>query len=308
MELYMKSTEVFLSVITPSYNRSNELKNLYYSLQSQTCFNFAWIIVDDGRTDDTNEIVSTFNTNLFKINYVSQENSGKHRAINYISENLNSECLFIVDSDDILTSDAIETIYYDWYNAKEEIIGLSYLRIDIHGNTIGDEFTSDNLYSTHVTERIINYIRGDKAEIWKTSEFNRIPFLEFEGERFFSEQHKYLALSGKGKILFRNKAIYISEYLKGGLSSIIRILQFENPSGTLANSVALTNRFYPLKTRLKAFLMIFAFSRISGVQFLTVFRDCDYELQWLLLTPIGLLYHRFVILYYNFHNQLYSSR
>ena len=42
-----------ISVFTATYNRANELKELYKSLQNQTYKDFEWIIVDDGSTDDT---------------------------------------------------------------------------------------------------------------------------------------------------------------------------------------------------------------------------------------------------------------
>jgi glycosyltransferase involved in cell wall biosynthesis len=303
----MKSYNSLITIITPSYNRANDLRNLYDSLTRQTVLNFTWFIVDDGSTDDTIEVVSSFGKNLFEIVFFVQENSGKHRAINNVIDQVKSELVFIVDSDDLLTSDAIETIIFDWSNSEEELIGLTYLRKDTRGFVIGDEFTSNKLISNHSVERIINNVKGDKAEVWKTLEFKRIPFLEFDNEIFFSEQHKYLALSDRGKMMFINSPIYICEYLDGGLSSRIRLLQFENPSGTLANAVPLTNKVYSINIRFKAFLKIYAFSQISGIRFFTVFRDCDYELHWLLLSPIGLLYKHYLsikYILYKFSNSL----
>lgn len=297
----MVNKKEFLTIITATYNRSAKLRELYISLLKQTNTNFKWLILDDGSVDDTRELQKGFVTNLFEIIYFYQENSGKHKIINRFINLVSTDLVFIVDSDDLLIPDAVETIYLDWTNKNDKLIGLSFLRKDTRGSIIGDEFTSDRLISTHSKERIINNVKGDKAEVWRTSEFKRIPFLEFDNERFFSEQHKYLALSGPGKILFVNKAIYICEYLEGGLSSRIRQLQFENPSGTLANAVPLTQKVYSINTRLKAFLKVYAFSHISGVRFLTVFRDCDYEIHWLLLTPLGSIYKYYLILNYNFH-------
>jgi glycosyltransferase involved in cell wall biosynthesis len=304
----MKQNSYLLSIITPTYNRSRQLRNLYDSLANQNNHKFNWYIIDDGSTDDTNEVVSSFKNSFFEIKFYSQTNLGKHKALNNVLQLVNSELVFIVDSDDILTPDAVDTIYLDWTNNKdEELIGLSYLRKDTRGFIIGDKFTSIKVISTHASERIINDVKGDKAEVWKTSEFKRIPFLEFDNERFFSEQHKYLALSGPGKILFVNKAIYICEYLEDGLSSKIRQLQYENPSGTLANAVSLSQRLFPIKIRLKALLKIYAYGHISGIRFLTVFRDSDYGLHWLLLTPLGLMYEYYLRIHYNLHKFLVKS-
>ena len=52
-----------LTIFTPTYNRINELERLYSSLISQTDFRFEWLIVDDGSTDDTeNMVISSLDT------------------------------------------------------------------------------------------------------------------------------------------------------------------------------------------------------------------------------------------------------
>ena len=70
-------------VFTPVYNRKNLIGNLYQSLLSQTYKNFEWIIVDDGSTDDIDEIIKSYqNEDRILIRFIKQENGGKHRAIN----------------------------------------------------------------------------------------------------------------------------------------------------------------------------------------------------------------------------------
>mgnify|MGYP000231771201 CR=1 FL=1 len=74
-----------ISVFTPTYNRAYILPALYQSLQRQTCRNFEWIIVDDGSTDNTGELIASWQKdhNDFTIIYRKQQNGGKHTAINY---------------------------------------------------------------------------------------------------------------------------------------------------------------------------------------------------------------------------------
>lgn len=72
-----------VTVFTPVYNRKNLIGNLYQSLLSQTYKNFEWIIVDDGSTDDIDEIIKSYqNEDRILIRFIKQENGGKHRAIN----------------------------------------------------------------------------------------------------------------------------------------------------------------------------------------------------------------------------------
>ena len=48
---------VMITIITPAYNRATMLPKLYASLQDQTNTNFQWLVVDDGSTDDTKEVM-----------------------------------------------------------------------------------------------------------------------------------------------------------------------------------------------------------------------------------------------------------
>ena len=70
----MKKT---VAVLTPTYNRSHTLRALFESLENQNCFDFKWYIVDDGSTDDTQNLVKEFVTEKFEINYIYKENGGK---------------------------------------------------------------------------------------------------------------------------------------------------------------------------------------------------------------------------------------
>ena len=101
-----------ITVFTPTYNRAYVIDELYNSLLNQTVTDFEWIVIDDGSNDNTEEYFNKIckNENPFKIIYLKQENGGKHRAINRGVQLAEGELFFIVDSDDYLTSDAIEKL------------------------------------------------------------------------------------------------------------------------------------------------------------------------------------------------------
>lgn len=52
--------EKLLTILTPTYNRGKYLGDIFKVLQQQTNQNFEWMIVDDGSTDNTKEIVESF--------------------------------------------------------------------------------------------------------------------------------------------------------------------------------------------------------------------------------------------------------
>ncbi len=104
-----------ITIFTPTYNRAYRLSNLFNSLRVQTDKNFEWLIVDDGSTDETEQLVRTFIGGAdFNIRYVKQLNGGKHRAINRGIQLARGSLFLIVDSDDFLTKNAVEIIYKNY--------------------------------------------------------------------------------------------------------------------------------------------------------------------------------------------------
>ena len=113
-----------LSIITPTYNRGHLLQRCYDSLSAQTRKDFEWIIVDDGSTDNTEEIVSSFDSD-YDIVYIKKENGGKHTALNTSHPYVHGKYVMILDSDDYLIPEAVEKIVKGWIDFEEnEAIGI----------------------------------------------------------------------------------------------------------------------------------------------------------------------------------------
>ena len=86
-----------LTYFTPTYNRAHLLPQLYRSLCEQTKKDFIWLIVDDGSSDNTKELVEKWiEEGLVEIQYEFKQNGGKHTAIEYSNEVCKTE--FITDS------------------------------------------------------------------------------------------------------------------------------------------------------------------------------------------------------------------
>ena len=91
-----------IAILTPTFNRKELLKDVYNSLQRQSIKNFKWIIVDDGSTDGTDEVVQNFKNKDFEVEYIYKENHGKHTAINLGLKCIEEKLIMILDSDDVL--------------------------------------------------------------------------------------------------------------------------------------------------------------------------------------------------------------
>lgn len=227
-----------ITIFTPIYNRAYIIERLYRSLLCQTNYGFEWLIVDDGSVDNISDLIHQWmkNTQEFKIRFYQQENRGKHCAINYAVELAQYEALFIVDSDDYLVDDAVETIlkYWEPIRADKEYAGVSGLKIFENRKVIGDtpEFHNHDYIDATNLERAKFGLCGDKAEIYKTDILRKFPFPEFENEKFITEDVVWNKIAYQGyKVRWFNKGIMICEYLEDGLTAKGNKLFIQNPKG-----------------------------------------------------------------------------
>lgn len=254
--------QALLTVVTPTYNRSDHLKKLYKSLENQICKDFKWLIVDDGSVDETKSFIKEIkHDSSFPIGYIYKTNGGKHTALNLAIDNVNTELFFIVDSDDVLTPDAIQTICTDWEKYRSySLCGISYLRGYDDAHAIGDLFPKNYLIDSFTDVRVRHHVMGDKAEVWVTKYLRQFKFPVFEGERFLVESWMWLQVSDLADMLFVNKVIYVTEYLQGGLTQSGRKLRISCPRGGMDFSLLLMDKGYPCKDRIKNGLLYVTYS------------------------------------------------
>lgn len=192
-----------LTVITTTYNRAYCLHQLYESLIRQTSDDFMWMIVDDGSTDNTCELVESWmEEQKVVISYYYKENGGMHTARNYAYERVKTEINTIIDSDDWMTDTAVETIVNFWKeNRADEFYGIISNNVDVEGNLIGTEFPS-GLNSDTLTNLFENRgVRGDKKLILRSDLSRQYPYPEFPGEKFFPASYKFMCLDLDYKLL-----------------------------------------------------------------------------------------------------------
>lgn len=214
-----------LTIFTPTYNRAELLPRLYKSLCQQTCKLFEWVVVDDGSTDNTETIINNFikHKNGFSIYYYKQEHGGKHRAINFGIKYSKGDYFFIVDSDDYITSKAVELINIWTEDIKNipYICGVSGLKGKSSGEIWGgngSEEAGEYIEASNFERNKLN-LTGDKAEIYSTEIMKKYPFPEFQGEYFITENICWDAIAADGyKLRWYSIIIYICDYLDDGLT------------------------------------------------------------------------------------------
>lgn len=229
--------EIFCTIFTPTYNRKELLKRLYQSLLIQNKKNFEWVIVDDGSSDDTESYINSIikECKEFKINYIKQENGGKHRAIN-LGLDLSKGIVFaIVDSDDYLTEDATEKIENAFIeilnNNEKKFAGVAFQKGYNNNQGIGTTFNGEYVDATSLERDKLN-IRGDKFEVFYTNILREHRFPEFSEEKFLTEAVVWNRIAANGyNLRWYNDIIYICEYLPGGLTDSTSKLINSSPKG-----------------------------------------------------------------------------
>jgi glycosyltransferase involved in cell wall biosynthesis len=179
----MTTEKICFTVFTPTFNRAAILHRAYQSLVHQTFRDFEWLIVDDGSTDNTGEIVDRWRKEAnFPIRYIWQPNTHKKVAFNRGVREAFGSFFINLDSDDELTHDALEIFHREWFsipeNQREGFVGVCGLCINTDKKVIGNKFLQDPLDSNS-SEVVHKYrARGDKCASNRTDILRLYPFPE----------------------------------------------------------------------------------------------------------------------------------
>lgn len=283
-----------VTVLTPAYNRAYIINRLYESLKTQTYKNFEWLIVDDGSTDNTKELVNKFiEDNVISIRYVFQSNGGKHRALNKGISMIDNEITFIVDTDDYLLDNAIEEItkMYEKYKDDKDICGFSFLRCFPDMSINGMKFKKDEYVSDYITCRLNEKIRGDKAEAYFTKCLKEFPFLEIDNEKFLFEDYVWIKMAEKYKTVHVNIPIYVGDYLEDGLTKNISKTKYNSPIGMMERSLVTCTKKCSFENRVKAMIMYIGYGKVAKKTYRTLYKRCKYKKLFFICFLFGVLYY-----------------
>ena len=225
---------VVLTIFTPAYNRAHTLPRTYQSLLNQDCKEFIWLVVDDGSTDNTEELVRSWQKldNGFEIRYIHKENGGMHTAHNVAYENIDTELNVCIDSDDELAVGAVSSILKKWNLVRDKgYAGLIGLDADLQGNLIGKGFLEGMTETT-----LMGYYAaggaGDKKLVYRTDVINQYPpYPVFEGEKYVALAYKYRLIDQQYKLAVLDKVLCNVEYQADGSSGTMYKQYLKYPNG-----------------------------------------------------------------------------
>ncbi|WP_195986775.1 glycosyltransferase family A protein [Clostridium sp. D53t1_180928_C8] len=224
-----------LTIFTPSYNRAYTIHKCYESLKRQSCKEFEWLVIDDGSSDNTRELIEKWikETADFKIRYIYQENQGMHGAHNTAYENITTELNVCIDSDDYMPDNAVEKIKEAWEKVRdnEKISGIIGLDAYEDGKVIGDRLPenikTDTLFDLAYNKGII----GDKKLVYRSELTKKYPYPVYRGEKYVGLAYKYYKLDQEYELALMNEVLCIVEYMEDGSSLNMFKQYMKNPRG-----------------------------------------------------------------------------
>lgn len=222
-----------LTIFTPTYNRAYILTKLYESLCVQTCKDFEWLVVDDGSTDNTRELVEEWEQeHIISVRYFYQENAGKMMAHNKAVKESQAELFMCVDSDDRLCVENVIADVLSFWNQEKvtdnpAICGIiGYKQIE-HKT----ECFPESMRIVHLSDLFEKGFSGETALIIKREVLAKYPFPYFEGEKFVTDVYVYDQIDRDYQFLLFPYTVQDCRYHDDGYSNHYMKLLFENPLG-----------------------------------------------------------------------------
>ncbi|MGD6815513.1 glycosyltransferase family 2 protein [Metabacillus sp. 84] len=293
-----------LTVFTPTYNRAYCLGQCYESLKRQSNKDFDWLIIDDGSTDRTKELVDSWiEENVITIRYIWQKNQGMHGAHNTAYENIDTELNVCIDSDDYLAKDAVDKIVSFWKNkGSQKYAGIIGLDASPSGEIIGTSIP-EHITETALTDLyVLHKVRGDKKLVYRTDLIKSVPpYPLFKGEKYCPLNIKYILIEQEYPLLVLNEVLCHVEYREDG-SSLNMLKQYKNNPNGFLHYRKVAMKYAPSFPKRLRESMHYVSGSLLLKEYLFLFKT-PHRIEALLVTPMGIALY-FYIQFRNRKNML----
>ncbi|MEG2908333.1 MAG: glycosyltransferase family 2 protein [Erysipelotrichaceae bacterium] len=152
-----------ISILTPTYNDAQSIEDTLKSVIAQTYKQWEWIIVNDGSTDNTDELIHNLITKYNianKVKYVYQKNGDQLNAIIHGMEFISGDFVFILHTDDLLPSNDFFENSVSYLNSNPDCSGLfgDLILIDDAGNETGIQSVNEYIISDNVPPLLLLWL------------------------------------------------------------------------------------------------------------------------------------------------------
>ncbi|WP_223701115.1 glycosyltransferase family A protein [Sutcliffiella deserti] len=284
-----------ITIITPTFNREHTLYNCFDSLKAQTDKRFLWMVVDDGSTDNTEDLVHNWiSENIIEIQYFKKNNGGKASALNFALDRIDTDYWVCLDSDDTFSHNSIELALDGLEKIKSvtNYCGLLALRNAKSGEVFGGKRIPKEVVETTVLELSDKYkIRSEFVQFYITEITSGYRFPEISGEKFMPPEYLANELNKKYKFKVEQKIFCYCEYLPDGLTRNKLEIIKNNPRGytlVVMQAFELTDNFY---NKSKRCLKYISGCLLSGDR--NCIRNSPHKIMTTLYYPFGWLVYKY---------------
>lgn len=202
------------TVFTPTFNRAHTLPRVWASLQRQSFREFEWVIVDDGSTDNTSDLIPAFREqSAFPVVYLKQPHGHKKAAFNLGVRAARGELFLTLDSDDECVPQALERLWWHWNNIPDterpHFSAVTALCTYPNGTTVGNRFPGSEWFDSDSIEIVHRWkMSGEKWGFQRTDVLRQFPFPEHI-DGFVPEGVVWVQIALYYKTRFINEALRI---------------------------------------------------------------------------------------------------
>ncbi len=291
----MSESEYTFTVVTVTHDRAHLLPRVYACLRDQTLRDFEWIVVDDGSTDGTPELVSRWvEEEGLPIRYFRHEESqGWHVGFNRAARESRGRYLNNLDSDDWYPPDALERWHELWQGIPEErrdgyfdVVGLCAFA---DGTVVGDRFPEDELDTDHLELRLRWRVRRDKAVSCRADISREFPYPEDLG-RFVTISMTWNRIAPHYTTRCVNQVLKYVEYQPDGLTARTVRVRAGSPDAarTYYREVLESGRPMTLRERWRTYANYIRYTLHGRRGVLRAFRELPFSPVWPASLPAGL--------------------
>ena len=262
----------------------------------QSNYDFEWLVIDDGSTDDTELLFEYFisQSSPFPIRYYKQENRGLIRSLNRGVELASGQFFVKLDSDDYVVDNFTKFVitWIDSIKNSPKVYAVGGLRIKSDGSPIKGvwpKIPSNSFVDVSDLDRAKYDLDADMTEAWAIDVLRKYPFPVWEDEKFAPEQLVFYDIAMDGyKIRWYPVPLTVCEYQQCGLTLGAKKLVANNPMGYAMMYNQNLIRFKNLKSRCYNAIQMIALSFYAG--HLSYLKHSNDKLITTLVLPIGIIW------------------